>query len=649
MQGQQMDVSQLVQVTAQAAQAASRAAEALQKIADKKDGSKFNEAGKVVSKPEPYGTDDIEQDISKWTEFYDGFRAWLLYADPEYETSLDHLESNTATPVDISTMDGPQVSRARQLYSILIGSLKGKPLRILKGVSNRNGFEAWRQLLAQYQPRTRARSISLLSALMNFPVFNKSQTILEQVQGFERLRAEYRKSSGVDLADDVSLSILVRCLPKHLQQHMQLQLTESSTYGSIRSLVIAYEQTTSSWTDKRIYSEVGVFTGAVTSYGNPGDLAPMEIGALHWKGKGKGKSKDSQFGWKGKGKGKDDFKGKGKSKGKFGKSDGKGKGFGKKGQTTNQAVYCHYCGKQGHMKKDCFKFQRDQGNGKGGKGSSSVRQVEEIPEGSVADNSASANSSASRPAANGGGKPAVRMVSFFDECDHEFDLTSHCSQGGSIRMIRDGNNACCDVSMSACKTGCKHCHHVYCEEFDISSTDFDDDWTEAPWLYDISANHVRMVADDSLGMDDIVLDSGADVSALPMSFASVGTACAHDGSLFVDAQGNPLEVDFTRLARVRLGDVVFKEKFIVSGVTTPLLSLGNVLRGGWSIHNDGDSQWLTKDEFWIPLFLKRNSLCAKGCIQLIQDIQSTPVDESPQAVRAIHLSEPLQTTWSATC
>ena len=235
------------------------------------------------------------------------------------------------------------------------------------------------------------------------------------------------------------------------------------------------------------------------------------------------------------------------------------------------------------------------------------------------------------------------MVSFFDECDHEFDLTSHCSQGGSIRMIRDGNNACCDVSMSACKIGCKHCHHVYCEEFDISSTDFDDDSTEAPWLYDISANHVRMVADDSLGMDDIVLDSGADVSALPMSFASVGTACAHDGSLFVDAQGNPLEVDSTRLARVRLGDVVFKEKFIVSGVTTPLLSLGNVLRGGWSIHNDGDSQWLTKDELWIPLFLKRNSLCAKGCIQLIQDIQSTPVDESPQAVRAIHLSEPLQT------
>ena len=37
---QQIDVSQLVQVTAQAAQAAAQAAAALQKVADRKDGSR---------------------------------------------------------------------------------------------------------------------------------------------------------------------------------------------------------------------------------------------------------------------------------------------------------------------------------------------------------------------------------------------------------------------------------------------------------------------------------------------------------------------------------------------------------------------------------------------------------------------------------
>ena len=83
-----------------------------------------------------------------------------------------------------------------------------------------------------------------------------------------------------------------------------LQLSEASTYVTTRSLVIANEQTTSSWTDKRIYSELGVFIGAVSSYGTPRNAAPMEIGALQSKGKGKGKTKDfcHQFGWKGKGK-----------------------------------------------------------------------------------------------------------------------------------------------------------------------------------------------------------------------------------------------------------------------------------------------------------------------------------------------------------
>ena len=91
-------------------------------------------------------------------------------------------------------MDSPQVVRARQLYSILVGSLKGKPLRILKGVSNRNGFEAWRQLLAQYQ--TSNTSPIYFSAFCP-DEFSRLSTrlrrFLEQIQGFERLKAEYKE------------------------------------------------------------------------------------------------------------------------------------------------------------------------------------------------------------------------------------------------------------------------------------------------------------------------------------------------------------------------------------------------------------------------------------------------------------------------
>eukprot|EP00434_Breviolum_minutum_P046450 symbB.v1.2.042024.t1/scaffold9057.1/size4289/1 len=483
-----IDVTQVVQVAAQAAQAAAQAATALQRFTDQRTaGGKFSEAGKVVRQPDPYGTDDVEQDISRWTEFYDNFRAWLFYADKEYEASLDHLENNTATPIDMSTMDSSQQDRSKQLYSILIGSLRGRPLRILKGVAGRNGFEAWRQLLSQYQPRTRARSISMLSALMNFPPFNKTQTIIEQIQGFERLRHEYRRLSGIDLADDVSLSILVRCLPKALQQHVQLQLREDSTYGTVRSMVVAYEQTTSSWTDKRIYTEVGIALGSVSSYGNPGGTAPMEIDALQqWKGKGK-----SDTG-KGKGKGKYDFS-KGKSKGK-GKSDSKGKGLGKN-QNQNSSVVCHYCGKQGHMKKECFKFQRDQNGQKGGgkgKYGNAVRQVQidEVPEGSS--NSEAASSSSGPPS-----KSAVRLV------ERVFDLTAipETSSSGAIRVVSsfheiDSSSFTHEPCSNFCKSYAGRCTCDF-KQFDLTCSDSDGIWTNSPWLQDDLTSHVRMLNDDS--------------------------------------------------------------------------------------------------------------------------------------------------------
>ena len=157
---------------------------------------------------------------------------------------------------------------------------------------------------------------------------------------------------------------------------MQLQLREDSSYSIVRSLVVAYEQTTSSWTDKRIYSEVGVSLGAVGSYAAPGGAAPMEVDAVQqqpWKGKGVGKK--GSFG-KSKGKGKFNDKGKGKGKGK---QSEKGKNSGKTNSFQNgQVIYCHYCGKQGHKKNECYKFQNDRGKGGKGAANHDVRQVEEV-------------------------------------------------------------------------------------------------------------------------------------------------------------------------------------------------------------------------------------------------------------------------------
>ena len=173
---------------------------------------------------------------------------------------------------------------------------------------------------------------------------------------------------------------------------MQLQMSDTTTYDSIRSYVVSYEVVTSPWSASKVHNELGV-VGSYSSTSNFGP-SPMEIDAVTWKGKGKQKGKDS----KGKGKGKDG-KGKGvsswnsspKGKGKGqdfskGKSNGGGKGS---SQGSNQKLdpnQCVYCYKFGHRKADCRKMQHDKAAG-------GVRQVQD--DGGSDQNDGSGNNGAS--------------------------------------------------------------------------------------------------------------------------------------------------------------------------------------------------------------------------------------------------------------
>ena len=109
----------------------------------------------------------------------------------------------------------------------------------------------------------------------------------------------------------------------------------------------------------------------------------------------------------------------------------------------------------------------------------------------------------------------------------------------------------------------------------MTYSDNDGTWTVSP----DEVNHVHAV--------EIILDSGADGSALPMEYGHAGVPTALDDRLrFVDAQGSPLNVSSTRLATVDFGDFALKEEFIVASITSPLLSLGKLMKHGWNIEGE---------------------------------------------------------------
>ena len=104
----------------------------------------------------------------------------------------------------------------------------------------------------------------------------------------------------------------------------------------------------------------------------------------------------------------------------------------------------------------------------------------------------------------------------------------------------------------------------------------------------------------------MILNSGADHSALPLSFAGVGTPVEAPDQAFVDAQGNPLPVQQVRMAEVVIGNVCFREFFIIAPVSSPLLCLGRLYRAGWEVRRRDQDLVLGCGDQAIPVDFRRN-------------------------------------------
>ena len=267
--------------------------------------SGFSHANRVLSKPDPFGSTSHEVDLSSFQDWVQTFINWITFADGEYQV----VEKNLDTAIDISKEDAEVRQRGTKLYAVLSSMLRNKVRTILKQVEGRNGFEVWRQLHNIYAPKTRARSLAILNALTGAPAFTKDKTLQEQMFALERISNEYTRLSGRSVGDDVLLGTLLRCLPAHIRSHIQLVMSEASTYTQVRQYILAYETTTTTWSPQKVHQALGVV--AAPQVPNDNGLAPMEVDMVQSKGKGRGKGKGKEKGKSGKGKGEPGKTGKG--------------------------------------------------------------------------------------------------------------------------------------------------------------------------------------------------------------------------------------------------------------------------------------------------------------------------------------------------
>ena len=279
---------------------------------------------KFLQKPSNY-----DGSPSSWMTWSFQFENFLAVVDENFATEVPAV-TGAAAELTIESMSQEQRKRSVTLYSLLAGLLQGRALVILKTLQkSRNGYEAYRLLAQEAQPRTHNRHLALLMNVTNGQILVKgSEPFMDRLLVWESMVTEYEVMSGTTLSDEIKKAVLIKGLPSNVQQQIIYNIAKYPTYATIRDALTMMHDSARAWHTAS--------TGTVEATAH----SPMDIGAVHDKGKGKSKGT---------------FKGKDKAKGKDKHNYGKGYTGGPSGKPSGRDGGCFTCGSTGHMAKDCPK------------------------------------------------------------------------------------------------------------------------------------------------------------------------------------------------------------------------------------------------------------------------------------------------------
>ncbi|OLP82603.1 hypothetical protein AK812_SmicGene36733 [Symbiodinium microadriaticum] len=526
---------------------------------------------KIIKQPEAFHPKDRDAELSMWPAWSWQFEQWLGCVHKDFVADISRIRANLNVPIVQTALTMDEAERSRLLFGTLAGLLHEKGCRMLRTIPLSCGFEGYRRLVQDLTPSSRSRLLALIQMVHAWPAFNMKIGLVQQLSKFESAVQEYESLSGTTMSDDAKLASVLKCLSGQLKTQAMIHVTETSTHNDLRSLIERWDSGQARWNDA-LPSSYGI-----TSQKDPNGPAPMEIDRVY-KGKDKGKKGKHGDPKGGKPKG-----GKGQDQWKSNSWDSKGKGKGK-----------------GQAKEKAAKMAKD------------------VP------------------------------VYAFDDDDDAVDLTvfsEWCDDGPSI----------CAVQFSMCATDDDGCWtlpqgeaapnvvqtesidpvgSIVLDSLDVVQTESDSD--SMP-VGSNSCNVCAVIsglsfdpADSSAGEPiEMIVDSGADESCLPMSMAYTGHPLhVHDRRACV--------MQFLNLEqRVR----TFKETCLVSSVSSPLFAVGKLYRLGWGTFWHGDQFVLglqSDPSTYIPCSFKHNSIIAKGWIRRVHalppSIPSSPKNANVSAV-----------------
>eukprot|EP00435_Cladocopium_sp_Y103_P037670 s676_g10.t1 len=466
---------------------------------------------------------------------------------------------------------------------------KGKCLSMVKSFAkSKDGFRLWKALTQEFEPSTRQRSLALAQTLSSYPPFVNSKSTVEQILEYEMLVQQFEDASSTVYPAELKIVTLVRCAGQKLREYLQLTINDRTTYGQLKETMMSYDKACRAWTPESVLK-------SLQNVGNDQGPQPMEVDRVENKG-GKGKKGES----KDKGKGWWNYGGYGSAA--FGRGRGRGKGRGNKGKGK---------GKQKGKGKSKNKDGGKKGKNKGKVDSQQCRVCWEYGHWA-------------RDCPN-------RMVQQVTNDGQGSQAAGQAGQAGQSQARGSPQRSYPPSSTTASTV-----RRIFSIPMGTPSINIS------------SSSPVRMVSFGEVENKDVViLDSGSDVSLLPLSYGQCGVDADAEQSETVqlrDCQGSHLKVTGYRKVSLVVQDgdgteAELEHAFLIATVKSCILSLGQLYQSGWSVKkmDDGSDLYLESpdQELQAPVFYQRNSLAMRATVCPVQQVDHETMPSSSACVRAI--------------
>ena len=146
---------------------------------------------KLAAKPVQYDNDD-----KTWLEFRFKLENYLTLVDEKYVALLQDAESQAVANLPAGAEEPAVTIRTLSytLYALLATLTTGRSLGLVRRVPNRNGFEAWRQLVAENAPKTAGRRFAMLQAVLQPGISDNPAKFEETWKSWEHQADVYETS-----------------------------------------------------------------------------------------------------------------------------------------------------------------------------------------------------------------------------------------------------------------------------------------------------------------------------------------------------------------------------------------------------------------------------------------------------------------------